>query len=199
MLRPSLLARLIFSSLAGLHCAHAQAPQYTGQFIESTTQAHVYALSPSGVAVGWLDQAGFQRAWVGGVGQSLTVLPLPAGSDASIAYGINASGVICGVHGTAFSIDSPALWVPSGAGTYAFVPLALLSGATVGAATAINDLGDVVGWSGSGADARMTLFSAPGGPLEVGSGVPSAINNQRVLVFLGGGTFSPKRLDLNTL
>jgi len=179
----------------------AQAPSYTAQFLGTATT--VASLSNAGVAVGWRTiSGGSVRGWVAGVGQGMLDLPLPPGYVSSFAADINAAGAVCGTVGTSFTPEiagRPVLWTPNGAGGYSVQLLPLLPGTTEGAASALNDVGDVVGTCKSGLFTRPTLFSAPGGPLDLsatGVSGPKAINNQRVLV---DGSFSPKRLDLDTV
>jgi len=186
--------------LSGLPLS-AQTPKYTAQFLGNATT--IASLSDAGVAVGWrTNSMGSVRGWVAGVGQNMLDLPLPAGFVSSFASDINAMGEVCGTVGMSFTPEiagKPVLWKPNGAGGYTVELLPLLPGTNAGAAIALNAVGDVVGTCTSGLFSRPTLFSAPGGPLDLsatGVSNPKAINNQRVLV---DGSFSPKRLDLDTL
>jgi probable HAF family extracellular repeat protein len=88
-------------------------------------------------------------------------------------------------------------WTPNGAGGYTRTELGALPGYTGSVATAINNLGDIVGYSRSGMFRYAVLFTAPGGVLDLNPlGVfdPQAINDSRQML-----DKQCKRLDLDTM
>ena len=90
-------------------------------------------------------------------------------------------------------------WIPDGAGGYTIKQFGTLQGHVTSFATAVNNLGDVIGYSSNGTFRYPVLFSAPGGIQDLSStGVfdPADINDQRVLI---DHSFTCKRLNLNTM
>lgn len=160
----------------------------------------VSALSEIGVVVGQTHIGNNTRGWVASAGSALTLLPLPAGDVSSWALDINEQGVIVGGVSVLSSPEfagRAAQWLPDEAGGYTVHELGKLPGHSGSIATAVNNLGDIVGYSNSGMFRYPVLFSAPGGVLDLNPlGVfdPQAINDQRQMV-----DKQCKRLDLDTM
>ena len=173
----------------------AQGAKYT---VEVLGTGFPVAMNELGEAVGWVSVGGSPRGWVAtAAGQ--TVLPIPSGMLSSRARDINDAGVIVGhvSDGIIGDIGYAVAWVPNGTG-YDINSLTPLAGYTYSSATAINDLGDIVGESvsASWATGPATLFTDPSGPVNLGAlGLIGAndINDQRQVV---GGQY---RLDLDTM
>jgi hypothetical protein len=92
-----------------------------------------------------------------------------------------------------------AAWVPNGAGGYDIVQYGTLPGEIGSVATAVNNLGDVIGHSYDGTFRTAVLFTAPGGIQDLSqTGIfdPVDINDHRVLI---DHSFTCKRLDLDTM
>jgi len=131
-----------------------------------------------------------ERAWVAGPGLPLTSLPLPPGRISSRAYDINDLGLIAGTVSSASYADPSfgavaAVWTPDGSGGYTVQEYGTLSGDIGSAATALNDLGDLVGFSQGGMFRRAVWFNSPTGILDLtptGAFDPKDINEQRVVV-----------------
>lgn len=185
--------------LGGL--SRAQAPVYDVEFIGATTG--LTDLNDYGRMIGTSPLApASERGWVASRTQPITPLPLPPGRVSSRVYDINNAGQIVGsVSSTTYADPGfggvAALWTPSGAGGYVVQELGKLPGNVGSVAKAINDVGDIVGFS-QGAYQRAVLFTAPGGVLDLsftGAFDPVAINNQRQVV-----CYSTRcaRLNLNT-
>jgi hypothetical protein len=178
------LAVIVFSVA---QVSHADAPRYTVEFLGSTLL--VVDLNDNGWAIGQMI-SGSIVSWVATPEGGYTLLPSLAGATDAQARDINNAGVIVGSSG-----GMPVVWDHVG-GVYG-APTALppLPGYGAGVATAINDLGDIVGLSNAGFQ-RPTLFTAAGGPLDLvplGFGAaPAVINNMRQVC--GGGMI----LDLNS-
>jgi probable HAF family extracellular repeat protein len=115
---------------------------------------------------------------------------------------ISDGGVIVGAVGPYSSPEfsgKAAAWYPDGIGGFTVALLGQLPGHSMSWATAVNDVGDIVGYSSNGTYRYPALFTAPGGVLDLSStGVfdPVDINDRRVLV---DHSFTAKRLDLNTM
>ncbi len=191
------LALLVFSSGA----LQAQTPpRYRVELLATATSAS--DMNQTGVAVGSTTIAGNLRGWIASHGQPLTPLPLPAGRVSSVANEINDQGVIVGQVGSSSSPEfsgRAALWTPNVGGGYTVQELGLLPGHVSSNATALNNVGDFVGWSSDGTYRIPALFFAGGAPLSLAStGVfdPQAINDSRVLI---DRSWDGKLLDLNTM
>lgn len=177
-------------SLASL----AQSPAYVGKVVAPSGQPQ--SVNAHGQVVGSLPGGGAFVA-TGGVHE---ILPLPDGMTGSQAFDINDFGVIVG----AVSDFGPhaARWTPTPTG-YDVEILTALPGHQHSQANAINNLGDVIGFtfvSGfSGGPATLFVDStAPGAaPVDLSalgfSVTPRDINDSRQAV---GGS---KRIDLDTL
>jgi hypothetical protein len=184
--------------------ARAQAPpSYTAEFLGPAIGATAINRSGQVILTQGLPPAN-ERGFVAGPGSPLAPLPLPPGRTSSRVYDINDAGVIAGsVSSVSYAEPSfgaiAALWIPNGSGGYTIQELGKLPGDVGSAATALNDVGDVVGYSQGGMFRRAVWFTAPSGILDldpIGIFDPRAINDQRVLV---DGSFTAKRLDLDTM
>jgi hypothetical protein len=195
---PLVLAALTLSALV----AAQSPPTFSIELLGSATGA--VALNNAGEVVG---SAPFglaaERAWVAAPGRTQTHLPLPPGRMSSRAYDINELGVIAGVVSSVAYADPSfggvgALWTPNGAGGYTVQELGRLPGDIGSAATALNDIGDVVGHSQGSQYRRAVLFTATGvlDLTPTGAFDPKGVNNQRLVVCYAQHC---SRLDLNTL
>lgn len=195
-----LVAVTLFLPAAGLETpvAAASPPQYSAQLI--STDIVAVAMNESGDVVGTRNSP--LRAWVSHAGQMATLLPLPPGAVSSWAADINDHGVIVGSAGPNSSPEfggKAVAWIPDGSGGYTVQQLGTLPGHTRSDATAINNLGDIIGFSGNGTLRSAVLFTAPGGVQDLspwGIFDPADINEQRVLV---DHSFTSKKLDLDTM
>lgn len=183
-------------------------PSYTAEFLGAATGAT--AMNQSGTMVGAIPLAPVnERGWVASHGSPLTPLPLSPGRISSRVYDINDAGVIAGTVSSVSYADPNfgavgALWIPNGSGGYTVQELGKLPGDVGSAATALNNVGDVVGFSFGGTFRRAVWFTAPGGTLDLnpyGAFDPSGINDQRVMVCICMIPFTNHcgRFDLNTL
>lgn len=181
--------------------AHAQTPVYSVEFIAPVSG--LADLNDYGYMIGTSPLApASERGWVASRTQPLTHLPLPPGRVSSRVYDINNAGVIVGsVSSTTYADPGfggvAARWTPNGVGGYTVQELGKLSGDIGSVAKALNEVGDVVGFS-QGAFQRAVWFTAPGGALDLsptGAFDPVAINDRRQVV-----CYSTRcaRLDLNT-
>jgi hypothetical protein len=192
----SLASALSFLAFAAQ--ASAQAPQYTAEFLGSAINAA--SMNGSAQVVGTVSSPA-TRGFVAGPGQALTLLPLPPGRVSSWAKDINDAGAIAGAVGSQVTPEFggvAAVWLPDGSGGYMVVELGLLPGHQRSDATALNDAGDIVGYSVQNSF-RIPVLFAPGGIqslLSTGIFDPRDVNDQRVLV---DGSFTAKLLDLDTM
>ena len=160
----------------------------------------ISALSETGVVVGQKNVGNFTRAWVASAAAPMQMLPLPAGDQSSWALDVNEQGVIVGAVSPQISPEfqgRAAKWLPDGKGGYSVHELGMLPGHIGSVATALDNLGDIVGYSKTGMFRYPVLFSAPGGVLDLNPlGVfdPQSINDQRQMV-----DKQFKRLDLDTM
>lgn len=180
--------------------AVARAPRYSAQFLGVAVNAA--AMNARGEIVGttWIGSS--ERGWVASRGSPLAPLPLPPGRASSWANDINDAGEIVGTVGTAVYGDPrygavAALWTPNGSGGYTVTELGKLPGDIGSSASALNDVGDIVGFSHDGTFQRAVWFAA-GGVQDISDLVfdPQAINDQRVLVGYGNRCVL---LDLDTM
>ncbi len=178
--------------------ASALPPQYTAKLI--STDIVAVAMNESGDVVG--NKQSPMRAWVSRGGAMSTLLPLPTGYASSWATDINDLGVIVGAVSTTSSPEfngKAAAWFPNGSGGYTVQVLGTLPGHVRSNATAINNLGDIIGFSANSMFRYAVLFTAPGGIQDLSpTGVfdPWDINEERVLV---DHSFTSKKLDLDTM
>jgi hypothetical protein len=170
--------------------------EYLGESLGATTLSH------SGQLIGNATIGGNTRGWVASSGSPLVPLPLPPGFISSNANDINAAGVIVGRVGPFYSPEfqeQAVAWFPNGAGGYTIQMLGKLPGHIGSNAVALNNVGDIVGYSTDGTFRLPVWFTAPGGILDLNpTGVfdPQSINDKRVLVDRSANC---KRLDLNTM
>jgi hypothetical protein len=177
-------------------------PQYTAEWLGSA--ASVTAINSAGTIVGTEPLApANERGWVAKSGSPQAPLPLPPGRISSRVYDINDTGVIAGTVSSASYADPhfgavAAIWIPSGGG-YTIQEFGKLPGDIGSAATALNSVGDIVGYSQGGMFQRAVWFTAPGGILDLtptGAFDPRGINDQRVIVCY---STAASRLDLDTM
>jgi probable HAF family extracellular repeat protein len=135
-------------------------------------------------------------------GQPYQLLPLPAGMASSSATDISDTGVVVGQVGPYYSPEfsgRATAWYPDGLGSYTVQLLGALPGQTIGSATAVNNRGDIVGYSSDGTYRYPVFFRAPGDIVDLTStGIfdPVDINESRVIV---DQSFTAKRFDLDTM
>jgi hypothetical protein len=195
---PELLGVAFFLGVAS-SVASAGTPSYRARFITPGIGAiNAAAMNQAGDVVGTISSGPGTGAWVSHAGAAAVFLPLPPGVDFGYANCINDAGVVVGSVGFAYPGYGRAVaWIPDASGGYTIRELGMLAGHVHSDATAINNVGDIVGWSSNGTFRSPVLFSAPGGIqdlLPTGVFDPKDINDHRVLV---DTTF--KRLDLNTM
>lgn len=192
-----------FAIIAGLcllpSLTAAQTPQYHAEYLGAFSPGR---MSEDGRIIGTDTVAGNQRGFMVDAGHPIQHLPLPAGMNSSTAIDISEQGVIVGAVSTFYSPEfqgRAVAWDPDGSGGYTARYLGALPGQSISRATAVNNLGDIVGYSSDGSYRYPVLFTDPGGVSNLTStGVfdPVDINDQRVLV---DRSFTVKRLDLNTM
>lgn len=197
--------RIPLSCLAALAAfalpAPALVPTYTPQFLGAAD--HIDAMNGGGDVVGWVTSGGATRGFVVGPGHPYLLLPLPVGMLSSFANDINEAGVIVGAVGPGSSPPyylggRAASWTPDAAGGYTVTLLGELPGHISSLATAINNLGDIVGFSSNGTFRYPVLFAA-GGPIDLsatGLFDPTDVNDERVVV---DHSYTARRLDLDTM
>lgn len=138
------------------------------------------------------------RAFVAARGGAVELLPLPSPWVSSDAYQLNEHGLVVGAVSTASiaSIGShAAAWRRTAAG-WAFELLPPFPGDQHSTATAVNNLGDIVGGSGGlglGLYPRAVRFTPGGADLLPDMPLPAGVNDDRVV--LGWSTM----LDLDTM
>jgi hypothetical protein len=141
-------------------------------------------LNDHGTVVGHASASnGVQRAFVKAEAGEVTALPLPPGastSSSTIAIDINNAGQIAGF------TDAPAqVWVYS-LTTAQFTMIPMPPGLAGGEPTAINNLGEVVGWTADTMNLRSFLWSAPTGTIDPTAGLTYAfltdINDNALIV-----------------
>lgn len=194
-----LRAMAMVSILAVPALAGAQAPRYTPQFLGSFLPGR---MNDGGEVIGRTTVSGNTRAIVARAGEPHALLPLPEGMISSWANDINGLGMVVGQVGPFYSPEfsgRAAAWYPDGLGGYSVVLLGVLPGHVGSAATALNDRGDIVGWSFNGMYRYPVFFRGPGDAVDLSStGLfdPVDINESRVVV---DQSFTVKRLDLDTM
>jgi hypothetical protein len=194
-------AFLLFAVGAAPPLASADPPTYTAQFLTPGLSAiSAAAMNEAGDVVGTSTTG--SGGWVSYVGAPAVLLPPPPGAQYTFASDINDAGVIVGAAGpTAYPEygGTAVAWIPDGSGGYTIQQFGTLPGHVTSFATAVNNVGDVIGYSSNGTFRYPVLFSAPGGIQDLSAtGVfdPADINDQRVLV---DHSFTCKRLDLNSM
>lgn len=191
----SFVVLLPLTTLSGTRAvAQSAAPTYDVQFLGPGSPA---AISNTGIVVGArLDGANYVPL-VSIAGASWAALPVPAGAESVFPTDVNDSGVIVGVAYTAWNAEA-VRWRPAGAG-YTVEKLPKLPGDTSSYATAINELGQIVGARRAlgyvPAATSGWLYSDTGGVVDLQAVYgwwvwPADINNAGQLI---GGT---ERLNL---
>lgn len=178
--------------------ATAQSPQYYPEFLGTFMPGRI---SETGQIIGNDTVGGNQRGFSVVIGQPIEHLPLPAGMISSIAIDVNDNGVIVGAAGSSYSPEfqgRAVAWDPDGAGGYTVRFLGALPGQSISRAAAVNNLGDIVGYSSDGTYRYPVLFTGSGVTNLSSTGIfdPADINDQRVVV---DHSFTVKRLDLETM
>lgn len=194
--------RRTFALLSLVACLQFAAPAQTPPSYSLTflgPAASVNALSETGVIVGQVSVGGATRGWVSQGGGAPVLLPLAAGDQSSWALDVDEQGFVVGA---ASSFTSPEFfgravaWQPSPGG-YVLQNLGMLPGHSASVATAVNNVGDIVGYSSNGTFRYPVLFTAPSGPMDLSAfGVfdPQSINDARVFV-----DRQARRMDLGTM
>lgn len=160
------------------------------------------AVNQRGDVVGFNLVGSNYRGWVSKGGGEPVDLPLPAGYASAQPADMNDLGAVVGMaSANAYATGVPVLWTPAASGGYDVRVLAVLPGDVGGAASGINNQGEVVG-SRSFRGPTGMVFSGPCAwgpdltPVDLGSTgftqLPVAINDARQVV---GGS---QRLDLVT-
>lgn len=186
----------ILFSLAVSAAAIAGPPRYEPTFLGP---GRALAMNESAVVVG-TDFSSGQRAWV--ADPTYRLLPIPQGMQSSVANDVNELGEIVGAIGPSSTVEfggKAALWTPDGQGGYTVEILNGRQGEVASLATALNNVGDIVGYSSDGTYRRPMLFHSGAAGIDLSStGVfdPSDVNDQRMLV---DHSFTVKRLNLNTM
>src|SRR5580704_17280613 len=143
------------------------------------------ALNSAGQVVGWsgFRDGGEVAAILWSQGSGPQTLPSIPGSDSSVAFGINQSGVVVGRFNGATSTHA-FLWTSHGG----IQDLGTIRGDTASAAADINDRGEVVGFSTGSHGMHAFLWSKSTGmralsntPVQAGSEARS-INNPGAMV-----------------
>jgi len=179
--------------------AHAQAPAYTHRFLGSIQPGPINARAE---VVGRTTVAGNLRGAVLRAGQPQQLLPLPPGMISAVGNDINDLGVVVGQVGAYYSPEfsgRAAAWYPDGNGGYSVVVFGVLPGHVISSATAVNNRGDIVGYSGNGTYRYPVYFDATGDLVDLTStGIfdPVDVNEQRVVV---DNSSTAKLLDLGTM
>jgi len=198
MVRPLLPALAVLGTLWLCGAVGAAPPRFTAEFIVGGSNPA--AINAAGSVVG--SNFSPMRGWVAPVGSAAVLLPLPAGSASSWAQDINDLGVVVGV---VSSYSSPEFfgravaWVPNGKGGYTVHELGALPGQAISNATALNNLGDIVGYSSDGTYRTAALFRVGQPVVNLGTAGlfdPQDVNEQRVVV---DRSFTSRKLDLNTM
>ena len=197
--RPVAISIAAFFAGAALSLAGGGPPSYTAQFLTPGLSAvNAAGMNESGDVVGTSTTG--TGAWVSHGGAPAELLPLPPGAAFAFANEINDAGVIVGSAGFAYpGYGFATAWLPDGAGGYTIQQFGTLAGDIYSDAIAVNNAGDIVGYSRDGMFRHPVLFSSPGGIQDLsptGVSDPSAINEERVLVDHSNPT---QRLDLDTM
>jgi hypothetical protein len=141
--------------------ALADVPAYRVDVVETyAVTTTVRGASEDGLIVGDQVLVGLIQPFAARLGEGLAILPLPDGYNSGSALDANDAGVIVGTVSTSslpLDFGEPAVWTPDGAGGYdvaileQFASLPSPIGGSLaisgGQAIAINNDGDIVGWS----------------------------------------------------
>ncbi len=198
---PSIFRSLAVCAVSFAAVANAQTPPvYRAEFLGPVIG--VSALNSTGRMVGTTSSFGGLHGWTAGPGSPPAPLPLPPGRVSSYAIDVNDSGTIAGAVSSSISPEFggvATIWILGPGGTYTPVELGMLPGSVRSVATALNNVGDVVGFSADSMYRYPVWFTSPSGIADLRStGLfdPQAINDQRVLV---DASFTIKRMDLDTM
>jgi uncharacterized membrane protein len=158
------------------------------------------AINDSGTVVG--TNSSPMRAWISRGGSPAELLPLPPGDASSWATDINDAGVVVGATSPMptpeFSGKATA-WIPLPGGGHSVEILGTLPGHRTSNATALNDVGDIVGHSSNGTyrfPVRFALGTPPQDLTATGIFDPQDVNDGRVVV---DRSFIAKTLDLDSM
>ncbi len=170
-------------------------PEYTIDILDAPV-IHIDDMNIEAEVVGWTTVGGNVRAYVAGPEHPYELLPLPEGYASSWAKNINDAGVIVGSVGEGFTPEfgDAVVWTPIEEG-YDVTFLGALPGHDDSVAMAVNNVGDIVGYSiQPGFQGGPTVwFNSPGGILDLSDlGAPSSpqdLNDERVLCGWNGGLF----------
>ena len=179
--------------------AIAQAPRYTPVFLAPALPGPINA---QGQVIGRMTVAGHDRAVVMRAGSPERLLPLPPGMNSSIGYDLNDAGVVVGQVGPEYTPDfsgRAAAWYPDGSGGWTVVVFGVLPGHIVSLARAVNNPGDIVGWSRDGMFRTPVLFRPDGTLVSLApTGIfdPMDVNDRRIVV---DNSSTARRLDLETM
>lgn len=196
----AILLGLTLAIGAAATVARGDPPSFSAQFITPGISAiNASGMNESGDVVGTGTTG--SGGWVSRAGAPAVLLPLPPNAQYAIANDINDAGVIVGSVGPSSypGYAKAAAWIPDGSGGYTIQQFGTLPGDIYSEATAINNVGDIVGYSRDGMFRHPVLFTALGGIQNLTStGIfdPSDINEHRVLV---DHSYYTRRLDLNTM
>ncbi len=158
------------------------------------------AINEAGSMVG--TNSSPMRAWVSHAGGAAEILPLPPGAASSWASDISDAGVVVGATSPTISPEfggRATAWTPVADGGYEVHVLGALPGHVLSNATALNNVGDIVGFSSDGTyrtAVRFSLDSPPQSLASTGIFDPRDVNDQRVVA---DGSFTVKLLDLDTM
>ena len=176
-------------------------PRFTAELITPGLSAiNAAAMNESADVVGTIDDPTI-RGWVSLGGRPATLLPLPPGAASSWAMDINDQGVIAGAVSPTMSPEyrgRAATWTPDGAGGYTIEEFGTLPGDVQSIATALNNVGDIVGWSNDGMYSVPVLFTPDGVESLAETRIfdPVDVNDQRQVI---DHSHTVKRLDLDTM
>lgn len=190
-IRLALLSAVLLLA-AGLPAVHAQEglPSFDLRYLGPGSPV---AISNDGTVAGArVDASSRYTPLVSRGGAPWTVLPVPAGAESTFPTDVNDHGVIVGVAYTAWNAVA-VRWTPSASG-YVLEELPRIPGDTSSYATAINNLGQVVGARRAlgyvPAATSGWLYSDDGGVVDLAARYglwtsPSDINNTGVLIASG--------------
>jgi len=142
----SMLSLLIITLLMGMaHVRPASAvespPNYVLTYLGSGSPA---AINNHGTVVGARVNGSYYEPLVSTNGSPWTPLPVPTGAQSVFPTGVNDNDVIVGVSYTNW-VATAVRWKPVGGGSYTVEVLPFLPGSSSSYATAINNLGQIVG------------------------------------------------------
>ena len=193
----------LFLAVMGVVCgtppAAAQSPPtYSPLFLGDA--GGVSRLNDVRQIAGWSSIGGADRGFIATPGEGVTLLPLPAGYLGSMVSDMNSTGVIVGSvspYTSSLYWGEAAVWTPDDHGGFTVKLLGMLPGHVWSRATAVNNVGDVVGFSSDGTFRLPVLFTGSNGIVDLtptGTFDPKGINDSRILV-----DAYCHRLDLNTM